>query len=420
MEQNIEKTTDEGLCTACGICAAVCPTSCISFERRKETYEPGIDHTKCIKCGKCLRVCPGYSYTYQTKMREEPVCFTVRAKDNKILKNASSGGLITAMVSRLLQDGQYQTAFLVMNYAYGNQVGTQPVHMGDSLCNSQQSRYLPVSQEKAVKYILENPQKKVIFIGTSCAVHGLCNALKAVGRNRENVLVFGLFCDQIMTYSIYEYMKKLKSWSSPVSAVHFRDKRAGGWPGNIRIEFQDGTYEHLSAKERMLVKDFCRQKRCLYCMDKLNVDADLSAGDNYTGENASREGANSLIIRTEQGWKTWECCENEFETYPADYDRIKKSQHIDKKMENQLMNNLIYAEAHRGRKVENNIPDDLLVSRLEGRIVMQKDRKRLEKQLEELALGERGEYSIIRKKRAGKLRTMYWNGIMSRLGIKNQ
>lgn len=394
--QNIDRTTEDGLCTSCGVCAAVCPVSCIRFERQDETYLPVIDYDKCIRCGKCLRVCPGYSYTYSAVTDRKPVCFSVQAKDKKLLKNASSGGLVTAMVQKLLRDGQYHTAFLVRDYDYENQLETQSVQDGEMLQRTQQSRYLPVSQEKAVRFILGNPDEKVIFVGTGCAVHGLCNALKEAGRSRENILVLGLFCDQTMTYSIYEYLKRLKRWNSPVKALHFRDKRAGGWPGNIRMEFQNGTHVHLPANERMMVKEFCRQKRCLYCMDKLNVAADLSVGDNYTKKDDSAEGSSSLIIRTASGQRAWEYCQEEFFVSQAQYLDIADSQHLEKKLENQWRNNLVFAQAQNGRQVEYEVPCDLLPYGAAADKAGNRDKARLKKQLRKLRLGENRAYGRIR------------------------
>ncbi len=394
--QNIDRTTEDGLCTSCGVCAAVCPVSCIRFERQDETYLPVIDYDKCIRCGKCLRVCPGYSYTYSAVTERKPVCFSVQAKDKKLLKHASSGGLVTAMVQKLLRDGQYHTAFLVRDYDYENQLETQSVQDGEMLQRTQQSRYLPVSQEKAVRFILGNPDEKVIFVGTGCAVHGLCNALKEAGRSRENILVLGLFCDQTMTYSIYEYLKRLKRWDSPVKALHFRDKRAGGWPGNIRMEFQNGTHVHLPANERMMVKEFCRQKRCLYCMDKLNVAADLSVGDNYTKKDDSAEGSSSLIIRTASGQRAWEYCQEEFFVSQAQYLDIADSQHLEKKLENQWRNNLVFAQAQNGRQVEYGVPCDLLPYGAAADKAGNRDKARLKKQLRKLRLGENRAYGSIR------------------------
>lgn len=417
MVQSIDKTTEEGLCTSCGTCVAICPVSCIHFERQKETYLPTIDYEKCIRCGKCLSLCPGYSYTYQTKKEIEPLCFSVQARDRKVLKNASSGGLVTAMIQKLLQNDQYQVAFLVTGYNYENQMETKPFYKGDNLQKSQQSRYLPVSQEKAIKYILENSTERVIFVGTSCAVHGLCNALRAAGRCRDNILILGLFCDQTMTYSIYEYMRVLKKWNSPVKALHFRDKRAGGWPGNLRIEFKNKTHVCISARERMLVKDFCRQRRCLYCMDKLNVEADLSVGDNYTKKNDSIEGSSSLVIRTETGRQVWKYCMEEFWVAISDYQEIKNSQHIEKKLENQLMNNLIFAKRHGGRKIEYSVPYDLETFKLPRDKVEKENEKKLKLQLRELELGEKRAYRLIRKKRFVKFGKMCFNWLFVKLHL---
>lgn len=418
--QNIDRTTEDGLCTSCGVCAAVCPVSCIRFERRSETYLPVIDHDKCILCGKCLRVCPGYSYTYGTGTGREPACFSVQAKDKKLLKHASSGGLVTAMVRKLLRDGQYHMAFLVLDYNYANQLETKPVHDTQLLQKSQQSRYVPVSQEKAVRFILGNPDKKVIFVGTGCAVHGLCNALKEAGRSRENILVLGLFCDQTMTYSIYEYLKRLKRWNSPVKALHFRDKRAGGWPGNIRMEFQDGTHVHLPANERMMVKEFCRQKRCLYCMDKLNVAADLSVGDNYTKKDDAAEGSSSLIIRTASGQRAWEYCQEEFFVSQAQYLDIADSQHLDKKLENQWRNNLVFAQIQNGRQVEYGVPCDLEPYGTAADKAGNRDKARLKKQLRKLRLGENRSYGRIRWYRTVKRARMHLGRLLVVLHLRKK
>ncbi len=43
------------ICKSCGICAKICPVTCIRGEK-KVPYE--IDQTKCIKCGACIEKCP--------------------------------------------------------------------------------------------------------------------------------------------------------------------------------------------------------------------------------------------------------------------------------------------------------------------------------------------------------------------------
>lgn len=54
-------------CTACGICAKVCPTQCIWIKRKKdpetgkpvpESEEYYLDIDKCMNCGTCAEFCP--------------------------------------------------------------------------------------------------------------------------------------------------------------------------------------------------------------------------------------------------------------------------------------------------------------------------------------------------------------------------
>jgi ferredoxin len=46
---------DETLCTACGLCPAVCPTDCLAMD----AYLPWLPRpAHCVSCGLCVAVCP--------------------------------------------------------------------------------------------------------------------------------------------------------------------------------------------------------------------------------------------------------------------------------------------------------------------------------------------------------------------------
>lgn len=57
--------TGEELCIACGQCATICPTECITVEAEKRASGKGkqpkmflIDYERCCVCGFCEEICP--------------------------------------------------------------------------------------------------------------------------------------------------------------------------------------------------------------------------------------------------------------------------------------------------------------------------------------------------------------------------
>jgi ferredoxin/flavodoxin len=54
----VKPKTDEGKCTQCGLCAALCPMGSISKE------DPAVVSGICIKCGACVKKCPNGAKYY--------------------------------------------------------------------------------------------------------------------------------------------------------------------------------------------------------------------------------------------------------------------------------------------------------------------------------------------------------------------
>lgn len=383
-------------CVSCGICAAVCPADCIHYERTDGYYLPVFTKSACVDCGRCRRVCYAKVKMADIPFRKPRFALTAQARDEELLKRATSGGAVTALVTRLLQDGVYDNAYLVEGFEDKGQLTTREFTAGDDLSVTQKSRYVPVSQQRAVEGILAEPDKRSIYVGTACAVYGLLQALKLSGRDREQVLVIGLFCDRMQTYSIYDYFREHYRRHEPergnMKELYFRDKRAGGWPGNMRVTFEDGSSIDVSAKERMILKDFFRGRRCVSCTDKLNRQADLSVGDNYTGENSGKQGTNSVLIYTERGEAAWKHCEDAFLTFPSSAEEICKSQHT------------TWEDAFACTK------DGL--TKVEPREVS--DDEELDA-LVDYMLGEMGHYELIESKKKEKLKQMYRKALRERL-----
>lgn len=346
--RNVEViTADNNLCVSCGICKSVCPKKCIKFVRENGQYVPEVDESLCISCEICLNVCPGFEVNfdklYSNLNMEKPndffvgsyiECYSSNANDSQIRSQGVSGGCITATVKNLLNSKEYDVAFLVDNYEYNDFIETHLYRKDDVLNNTTKSRYIPVSHSNMIKYILENRNDKVIIVATSCAVQGFLNVISRFKLNRDNYLILGLFCDKTMSYNVYEYFNNYYKSKGELKKLLFRTKENGGWPGDVKLEYKNGQSIFLPAQERMILKDYFQLERCMYCIDKLNQFSDISFGDNYTGKNHSKEGNNSVIIRTNRGMAAWNQVDSYITSIKSLIEDIFESQHIGERLKN--------------------------------------------------------------------------------------
>ena len=342
MEKTIRATVKLNLCISCGACVAICPKSCIKFTNSDGMFLPQVDNSACIGCAQCSKVCPVYSVegdiqqdveTYVLGNYLKIVC---AASNSETLRmKAASGGVVTQLVEQLLKSGDYDAAYLLDGYHYDTLQKVKRYNKDSDLSSSFKSRYLTVSHEDTIRNMLAHPEEKLILVGTGCCVQALTNVMRARKLNRENYCIIGLFCDKTMHYGVVDYFSEhTVSVGRDLHELYFRTKEAGGWPGNLRLTYSDGSYVDLPNTERINVKDYFMPERCMYCLDKLNRLSDIAVGDNYIPENASSDGYSSVIIRTELGMRTWEKCSTLFEYKPDQPEQILSSQHLKLKQSN--------------------------------------------------------------------------------------
>ena len=349
----IETVVKDGLCTSCGICAGVCPKNCIKSEYHGGSYLPMIDESECVNCGLCHDVCPGkgadYVKIYETISELIPdeimvgnfkKCLVAQAKDEDVLHKSTSGAVVTTLVSNLLHDGVYDSAFLLDTYDYSKQIFTQRYTKDMNLENTPKSRYLTVNHSQAVKYILKNKNERIILVGTPCFLQGFLQIVNHFNLNRNNYLLLGIFCDKNFNYNMWNYFKSVfeinhNGTTNKLKHLYFRDKDKGSWPGNVILENTKNKWL-LPAKSRMLMKEYFCLERCLYCIDKLNQFADISCGDNYTkGQyKSSKLGSSNLIIRTELGDNIMKRYSDKFNIDDILINEILTSQHVNVRKDN--------------------------------------------------------------------------------------
>lgn len=342
----VAEIRDNNLCCSCGICKNVCPVNAIKYIRENGMFVPEISDI-CVSCGKCYKVCPSVQHSYEKNNLHQAMVgnlkFAINAwsKDSDIRHFSASGGVITTIVEYLLLHDYYDCVFTVDTYNYHSQVKTNKYDKHSYNLNDistqkyTKSRYIPISHENLVDFILNNRDSKVIIIATSCAVRGILNVIDKFKLNRNNYLLLGLFCDQVYNYNCWEYYSDMLSDNyGEVSEFNFKNKDSGGWPGNMKFSFSDGKYVFKDKTERIKIKDYFKPERCVYCVDKLNVCTDISLGDNYTDQNSSSLGSNSIIIRTDLGEKIFELISELIDYERVDVDKICVAQYFDGRKKN--------------------------------------------------------------------------------------
>lgn len=337
-------TVENGLCISCGICAGICPKEAVSFSLTDGMYYPQIDSEKCVECGLCRNCCPGIRSA--KVQRNEPIeavlgniiaCENAWSRDPELRHASASGGVVSEITRAVLASGLYECVFSLRGYDYSGQQKTELIHTNEYdpvQKDCVKSRYLPVSHENLIAYVKANRNSRVVVIGSPCALIGFLKIIDSLKLERENYLLIGLFCDSVFNYNAVKYIGDKFGQGRQLSGLHFKNKESGGWPGNMKLIFADNSYAYIDKAERSKIKNYFMPERCLYCIDKLNVSADISIGDNYTGEHSSELGSNTVIIRSERGMKAWDTSLPGIESYSVSPELLNKAQYLEGRINN--------------------------------------------------------------------------------------
>jgi len=225
------------------------------------------------------------------------------AKDPEICSAGVSGGIVTAILCRLLETGEVDAALLT-RWDPQQPLRPQPflARSADEVRGAQKSKYCMVALNKLGREIAEARQQRIAVVGLACHLHGLVNMAERFPAIGEKVVLrIGLFCDRTLSYHVSEKLIASSGLgTSEVRRFEYRQKGPRGWPGDVYIEPEHGDPLFLDRKQRMILKDAFTPVRCRLCFDKFNVLSDIACGDGY-GAPSHSEGTSALLVRTQAG-----------------------------------------------------------------------------------------------------------------------
>lgn len=303
---NIKIVVEQHLCNSCGACVAVCPEDAVEF---KETITgnlvPYVRSDICSDCGLCLKVCPGLRFcgtllkkTVQDSFEGRALkAFLGIAGEKEIYNNAQSGGVVSAIALFLLKTSSVK-GIVVASMEKG--LPPRPVVKiatnEREIIASQKSKYCPVPLLSFLKK-MHNEKQPIAIVGLPCHIHGLYNILDYYPHFRNAVKYkIGLICGGVMGYSAMDYLcATTRTLPDSEWLLIYRDKLAGGYPGNIRIIDAVNSYT-INKRHRMAVKEFFTPARCRICFDKMNIFSDITVGDPWGIEAGVHKNGSSVCV----------------------------------------------------------------------------------------------------------------------------
>jgi len=302
------------LCAGCGGCALIAPgkitmaENAAGYLRPVQVAELDVSEERRLKS-----VCPGLRLEQEAAGRTDDVLwgpligvYTGHATDMELRRNASSGGVLSAVLCVLLARGQVD--YVLQTAAGWPPYANATVSSWDAAAvfEAAGSRYAPSAPLEAVAVHLDKPGKAA-FVGKPCDVA----ALRALARQDSRIdtkfpYMISFFCAGVPSLGgARALLAALGIAETDVAALRYR---GDGWPGFATATAHDGTTARMSYAESwggILAGRV--QFRCKICPDGVGGFADIVCADAWKCDAdgyplfEEADGTSLMITRTATG-----------------------------------------------------------------------------------------------------------------------
>ena len=250
----------------------------------------------------------------------DTMVYAGRLKDKSALMSSSSGGAFSALSDCILDNGNAVVA-AVYNYE-NNTTEFQMILDKEQREKAKGSKYMQSKSgdiyRKAYHWLLENPERKLLFVGMGCQADGFrkFSELKEI---RDRVYVVDIICHGSPSPKLWrEYAESIQKKAGEITYLTFKDKR-NGWKSPT-------AYVEVNSEERP-IKDYVRvfynrcalRPSCYECpYATTERKTDMTIGDFWHIEETIPDfydpNGNSLfLIHTSRGEELFERIKNDLD-----------------------------------------------------------------------------------------------------------
>ena len=321
------KIKSKNKCCGCYACANICPKKCIEFYEDFEGFKyPKVNKNLCVNCHLCEKVCQ-YIKNENFERKKEPLAYAVKAKNEIIRYNSSSGGFFPLISKSVLNKNGIVYGVAMQN----NQTKASTIRINNisqlSLLNG--SKYIQADIDYIflkVKQDLING-KMVLFSGVPCQIIALKNFLN---KDYENLFCVEVICHGVPSPALWKkYLKFLQQENkSQVNYVNFRDKKNGWKNFGVSIHGENiCQYSDLNNDPYMIMflQNYCLRPSCYNCKaKKIETKADITIGDFWGIEKIIPEidddkGISLVLVNNSKGNFLIKDIKNEIISYKIPY-----------------------------------------------------------------------------------------------------
>lgn len=329
---NITKDNKKDCC-GCTACEMACPKHCISMQRDNEGFlYPVVNTADCINCNLCEKVCPVINSEKTDDLPKR--AYIVRNKDEKILKQSTSGGAVTPLCRQILaQNG------VLYGGAFGDDYYVKHIRVTDEaeLYRFRGSKYVQSDMTDTYSKVKDdlNDNRVVMFAGTPCQVEGLLRYLK---KPYENLFTVDFICRAVPSPMVWENYRKFmeQKYNSKITYASFRDKIYGYHSSSLALKFKNGKSSYENTKTDYMLKSFfdgvTARPSCFDCkFRKAKRVSDLTVFDcwnitRYVPElKDDDKGYTAVFVQSEKGQKMLDSVKDEYIMYDADVALLVKN-----------------------------------------------------------------------------------------------
>lgn len=310
------KLANPYLCSGCGACSDICPAHCIAYRHDASGFiYPEINARACINCGACERVCPIQPGNISVSKSE--TCYAAWAKNEKIHRTSSSGGL-----GYLLSEAIIEKGGVVYGCTARNPLHIRHIRVTDKaeLPQLQGSKYVQ-SDARGIYQQLKADVRSgidVLFIGTPCQVSAVKNLFR---KSPENLYTVDLICHGVPSQEMLNRQIADIHSGKPAS-VSFRN----GNDFRLKLTYSDGTEFSKPVwglpYYRMFMDGYSYRPSCYKCpYAGSERTGDITLGDFWGIKNPdtlpeqSRNGISAILVSTSKGKRLVDLIKNSIDCH---------------------------------------------------------------------------------------------------------